>query len=301
MKLRFFLITLWILSLLLAACGAEPDVEPDVPATVAAAIAETEIANPPTATPEPEPTNTPTPLPTDTPTPAPTATAVPTEDPTETPIPESSTTEKATAVPQITFDGFETTELDNGWMQYALPEEGFSVALPPNWLAVQLDPEFMADILGEVGAQNEGALSMLNSDAMQAMAASGIKLMAFDTDAEMIGRTTPTSLNVLTLELPGELPFDVWLNLNEAQLEGLAEEGSLTMEELQVAGQDAAHFHYTAQMVNALGQPDHVTLDQYLFLDGINAYVLTFASQVEVADQYTELFPEIMSTFAILP
>ncbi len=279
---------------LLVACGAEPDME----ATVAAAIAATETARPPTIT--PEPTATVTPSPTHTPTPEPTATDTPTAVPTDTPTPEPTPTETATAVPD-SASGLETTELDNGWMQYILAEEGFTIALPPTWLAVQPDPELMADALGQVGEQNEGVLRLLSGEAMQTMAASGIKLMALDTDPDVIGRNAPPSLNILVVALPIEMSFESYLSLNQTQVQGMADEGSFGIEEVTIAGKDAAQFTYTMPIVNMFGQLEQVRLQQYLLLDGQTQYVLTFAAPVDIADTYTELFPEIAATFEILP
>lgn len=101
-----------LISLLLAACGgttATPT--PDLEATVQAAIAATQAAQPtdtpvpePTATPQPTdtpmPTDTPaptdTPVPTDTPTLKPTDTPGPTPTPTETPLPTDTPTPEPT-------------------------------------------------------------------------------------------------------------------------------------------------------------------------------------------------------------
>lgn len=295
MKWLRALLFVWGIVLLLAACGAEPDME----ATVAAAIAATETARPPTATPEPTATTTPTP--TDTPTPEPTATdtPTPTPTPTDTPTPEPTPTETATAVPPFDPGGFDTAVWENGWTQYTLADAGFSVALPPNWLAFRPDPTFLAGIMGEVGAQNEGVLRMLSSDTMQAMAAGGIRLMALDLDPDVIALTTPTSLNILALELPVQLPFDSWLSINEAQVQSMAEAGSFSVDEVTIAGRSAARFTYTTQLVNVLGQQDQVYLQQYLLLDGKKGYVLTFAAQAGIAEEYTDLFAEIAETFAL--
>ncbi len=110
-KVKHLLVFLALLScMVLAACSASPT--PDLEATVQAAVAATQAAQPtntftpePTNTPTPEPTDTPTPEPTDTPTPeptdtpAPTSTARPTETPMPTDTPEPTATQKPTDTP----------------------------------------------------------------------------------------------------------------------------------------------------------------------------------------------------------
>ena len=87
--MRRIAVLLVLTRLLVTACSAQsPDIE-DIEATVQAAVAATQAAQP-TNTFTPEPTNTPTPEPTDTPTPEPTDT--PTLEPTDTPTPEPTDT-----------------------------------------------------------------------------------------------------------------------------------------------------------------------------------------------------------------
>lgn len=95
--MKRLLICLTFTNLLLAACGGTPT--PNIEATVQAAIAATQSAQP-TETPTPKPTDTP--LPTDTPTPKPTDTPVPTETPTPKPTDTPEPTDTPTSEPTHT-------------------------------------------------------------------------------------------------------------------------------------------------------------------------------------------------------
>ncbi len=103
--MKHLLVFLAVLTcMVLAACSATPT--PDLEATVQAAVAATQAAQPtntftpePTDTPTPEPTDTSTPTPTDTPTPVPTDTPVPTSTAKPTDTPEPTATSAPTAPP----------------------------------------------------------------------------------------------------------------------------------------------------------------------------------------------------------
>jgi hypothetical protein len=260
-----------------------------------------EVADLATATAVPA-TPTHTPIPTDTPAPTDTAEPTNTPEPTVTTPPELTDTPEPTPTdePPISSGAFDETELENGWIKYTLPEEQVAVAFPPEWTALKLSPEFLEETLAAVGENNEGTLSALSSEAVQSMASAGIKLMALDTDPDVITRATPTTANLLVIELPIELPFDSWVELNLVQLEALANEGTLESEIIEINGQEAARMIYTSDLITALGEADTVQIEQYLFKQEDMTYILTLAAQAEIADQYTELFPEIANTFEFL-
>ncbi len=245
-------------------------------------------------------TNTAVPAPTDTP--VPTETAVP---PTDTPTPEPTNTPEPTATPTeqplVSAANFDEVELENGWTQYTLPKDQVRIAFPADWTVVQIDAEFLADALAAVGENNEEtAFDFLSSDVMLNMASAGIKFMALDTDPEAITRSTPSTVNLLIIELPIELPFDSWVALNESQLETLAQEGTIEMEMLEINGRPSAKFTYIAEINSLGGELDTLQLQQYLFKEGDLTYILTMGSEVDLAANYTDLFPEIANTFELL-
>lgn len=178
------LIILTLCSLLLTACGGTPT--PDIEATVQAAIAATQTAQP-TKTPTPDieatvqaaiaatqtaqPTNTPTP--TETPTPAPTETLTPTEtpkppetpSPTDTPAPTATPTPEPTATPtqvvhvvqvgETLFEiareygvSVETLIAANNITDRGLVQVGQELAIPPSDAAVvQAQPTATSTLL----------------------------------------------------------------------------------------------------------------------------------------------------------
>ena len=120
-KVKHLLVFLTALScLVLAACSASPT--PDLEATVQAAVAATQTAQP-TNTFTPEPTNTPTPEPTDTPTAVPTDTPVPTSTakPTDTPTPTAVPTSTYTVTPEPTSTPSPTPTATNTFTPTPMP------------------------------------------------------------------------------------------------------------------------------------------------------------------------------------
>jgi hypothetical protein len=178
------LVPILFLGLWLAACGGSGEAEIDTEATVAAAVAATQAAEPtatsvpPTDTPIP-PTETPTPLPpTDTPTPVP-----PTDTPTPTP---------------------EAVELPTSYSLYVDPDGHFELSLPDGWeldpdeasiLAISPDDRALVGVLGVPGE------AVLNDEDLEKQGEDF--LTAFVDDAD-------TALNITAsqLEADGSISFE---------------------------------------------------------------------------------------------
>lgn len=277
-----------LLGTLILGCMAAPTPTPDIEATVAAAMAATQTAQP-TATP------------TVTHTPNPTATATPTSTATPTPTPSSSPTSAPTATPIPGAAPMITSTLDSGWVLHTLPESGFEIALPPSWQPLALSAEALEIILDVFSEQNPEMGSLLSSDAVRALIASGVKLYGFDLSAEVLEQGAPVSMNVIQTELPLNVPFDSYVSINLAQIETLAgPNAQIEHRRLTISGREAEEITYQYEMIGFAGQNVAGSIVQYLLLDDSTAYVITMIAPLALEDTYISVFQEIGQTFRLL-
>ena len=284
---RVWVVTLFLLGTLLAGCGGLFEVEGQ--AKGGGAVAGTHMASPahtavpPTDT--PEPTSTPTLTPTDTPT------STPTAEPTSTPEP----TMTATAV-----SGLVQSELANGDVLYELPAVGFSIALPEEWQAVDLEKMDFSEIMAEVGSQNENLDGVFTTDYMRNLVAAGIKFYAVNVSPDSLRSVTPATINVVQQDLPFALTLAQYVDVNLSQLEQIFDLTSeIEQEELMLGDVPVVRITYTTNLVNLLGQPMEILNAQYLMVDGTLASVVTLSMPVAMADEFLRPFTAAVETFRV--
>lgn len=279
-----------ILAFLLCGCMLTTATS-DVEATVAAALAATQTAQPTptyTLTPTHTPTSTPTPTHTSTPTSAPTSTPTFTPAPTSTPTPEE------------TVDVI-TSTLETGWTLYQMVDEGFEIALPPEWQTISLNPETMQNALAIVGEQNPAFKDMFSSEMLLSLAASGVKLYGMNLQPDAMAYDLPPSINVIKIDLGMALPLDTYIPATLKQLETIADpEVPITHRRVTLSGIEAEEFKYGMAMTNLVGKPIKGKVVQYLLFDGTTQYAITLASPNELAEDYASIFEQIVQSFQIL-
>jgi hypothetical protein len=194
-----------------------------------------------------------------------------------------------------------TSTLDSGWVLYTLPESGFEIALPPSWQPLALSAEALETILDVFSEQNPEMASLLSSDAVRALIASGVKLYGFDLSAEVLKQGAPVSMNVIQTELPIKVPFDSYVSINLAQIEALAgPNAQIEHRRLTISGREAEEITYQYEMMNFVGQNVAGSIVQYLLLDDGTAYVITMIAPLALEDTYVSVFQEIGQTFNLL-
>ena len=257
-----------IISLLCLSCASEPDV--DLDATIVAAVAGTEAARPtltPTATPVPTETAIPTATQTATETPSPTPTETETPQPTVTPLPTDtpSAGSKPNAIqkptpasdsPLLVDENVFTSTLESGWVRYEMPNDGYALNLPASWQYLNLNPDFMAQSLGQVEDLNEQFQGMFSNEYAQNLIATGIKFYALDTDPSALSAGIPSTLNVIQIDIGLNIPLDSYASLTLAQLEQLAgEDTEVLSERVSLANAEAEKFSYQMEMAMGFGRP----------------------------------------------
>jgi hypothetical protein len=188
--------------------------------------------------------------------------------------------------------------LASGWMLYELTDEGFAIALPPDWEYLNLSPDGLEDSLGAVNELNPEFNQVFSSDFFVSLVANGLKFYGIDITSDLANYGLPSSVNVLKLDIGIAMPMETYISLNLRQLETIAnEDAPLTNQRVQLGDIEAEEIKYQADIADALGQTNTVALTQYLMLNDTFAYVITLSSPVDLAESYEAMFEEISQSF----
>lgn len=265
-----------LFSFVLTGCSNKP--EPQIEATVAAAIAATQVAMPtntaipPSATPEPTATNTPEPTPTAT--------------PTYTPTPAGSIIQ---------------TELDTGEVLYVIPEEGFSITLSPDWQVIDLEAMDFKQVLEAAGEQKESLKGLFTSDYFQNLVASGIKFIAIQVKPEFFEKAQFPTINIVKLDLPFNITLEDYTALNVTQMgQFLDLTSDIEQEQVQLGEWEAAKLTYQLKAASLAGQSIEVVNIQYILLDHGYAYVISLTIPAEFSETYSLPFSSQAETFRLV-
>ncbi|MBN1933939.1 MAG: hypothetical protein JW934_04720 [Anaerolineae bacterium] len=265
---------------------------PDVEATVAAALAATQTAQP-TFTLTSTPTHTPTPTPTPTHTATPTST--PTAAPTFTPTPAPT----STSVPEETGNII-TSTLETGWTLYELADEGFAIALPPEWQSIDLNSGLLGNALALVGEKNPAFKEVFSSEAMRNLVASGVKFYGLDLKPETLIYDLPASMNIIQVDLGIAIPLDALIPNTLKQLETVADPKTpITHRRVTLSDLAAEELKYGLSMTDMMGNPVKGQITQYLLIDGTVQYAITLISPNELAEDYAPVFEQIGQSFQL--
>jgi len=270
----FSIVILWILC---TACGLNTPT-PDLQATLAIALQHTVDAY----TPTPTSTHTPTPTVTSSPTPTLTPSLTPTITPTEAEGP------------------FTITLGEDGWKYYHYQEFGFSIGLPPKWTHLDLNAIDLESMLSAASEKNPELASIFSSEYIKQLATAGIKMIALDTTPDSLKGGISTNLNILVSDLPFDMDFEDYVDLNVAQIKNIyGVEIVNSQERIQLGEFEAAILEYETVRNDILGKSHKLVLRQYLILNGRTQYVLTFTNLKENYAKNAPLFDEIASSFEV--
>jgi len=279
MKTRL-LISIAISILLCSACdsGSSPSTS-DLDATLEIALEQT-IAAQPTET---------APLP-------------PTKTSTNTPLPTSTNVPTLTPAPTIADEvkSFTVEILDDGFLHYSYKDAGFSVSLPDNWEHLDLSAGDLDQILSYANETNPQLGDIYSSTYLRSLAAAGIKFMAVDTSVDSLSAGIPTSVNILVSELPIEIAFDDYIEINIQQLRNMLSENLLIRQErVPISITEAEKITYELEMNDVFGKSHMVVFNQFLMLQGKTQYVLTFGTVKEFSGANEAVISDIVQSFEI--
>jgi hypothetical protein len=218
--------------------------------------------------------------------------------PTQKPAEESAITPSLT--PAAEKKVYRLTIRPNGWQDFLFEDLGFLISLPPDWSHLDLfadDFDEILEVSADLNPQFEG---LFTSDYLQSLAASGIKLFAFDTSVDSISLSVATNMNVLVLEGDVGIEFDDYIEININQLKNIFDqEMTITTESVYLGQVESALLVYKTGLNDAYGQPQIVMFHQYLLNVEGSQIVLTFASLESVYNKLHSVFGAIAQSFEL--
>ncbi|HSK93548.1 MAG TPA: hypothetical protein VLA76_05765 [Candidatus Angelobacter sp.] len=229
----------------------------------------------------------------DAPSPSPSATTSATVAPAPTEEPGT-----APASPPATADEEGTPD---GWRRTAVPEQGFSIAMPAEW------QELSPDVLGDSASMDQ--LIEANPDAAEALrqafgalASGQIALFAFDSTGDIDVTGFATNLNVINVG-----PVE---GTAEAAAEEVAESirqqvpivGEVEAETTTLPAGDAALLHYAWQIDDGAGTVTTVEVTQYAIIAASGTgFILSMSALEGDAGVRAETFRLIAESIRELP
>jgi hypothetical protein len=221
--------------------------------------------------------------PTASPSPSPTVSATPSPVPTSTP-----------AVTEAPAGDSATPE---GWRRIAVPEHGFSLAVPDEW--DELSPDVISDsgIMEQLFEANPDAAVALEQ-AQAAIASGQIALFAFDTSEEGVASGFATNLNAINVgpvEGSAEQAAD---EVAEAIRQQIPILGDVETGTVSLPAGDAARVRYEWEIDSGDGTTATVTVTQYAIIaNSGNGFILSMSAASESVDRYDDTFRQIAESF----
>lgn len=261
----------------------QPTPTPDLDATLNLRMAQTQTAQP-----------TATSLPTASPTALPTATPLPTNTPLATNTPHPT----ETSPPRQTPPPFSKAQDERGWTRYTYHQDGFSLAIPPNWTSLNLKAEDYQDMLAQAKEANPELDDLYSSKAVRNMVSSGVKFIAIDVGEQSLLSGFPTNLNLLITDLFIDIELDNYIELNIMQIKQMfGPDLEVQQNPTMLNGEETVSLTYSSSIRNMMGVMNEVQYLQYFLLAGDKQMVLTFTTLKANYPSQVSQFQEIAASF----
>lgn len=188
----------------------------------------------------------------------------------------------------------DTAESDGDLQTIEVESAGFSLGVPSSWKGISGDDFKKSGALEEFGEENPSLAPYLS--ALQADN-SPMKLLAADPELE---DNFATNVNVLVQDVPEGTSAKDYLEGNRSGLSSQLDiEGTIESEEIDHEVGDAAVARYRANL-NSGGQKQTFSFVQYYFVNGTDAYVVTYTTLPQVEDRYQDDFETSAASFRFL-
>ena len=180
----------------------------------------------------------------------------------------------------------------NGWNEYQDTDNGFAISIPTTWQQLPVKPEELAAALATVRQSDPELADSLGANG-QTFMQNGVKFWAFDLTPETQQAGFATNVTVTRQTLPSAVSFDSFVAINLNQLNALTTRNSdIVNDRISIAGLPAERVRYLLALNQAAGAPITAAMTQYLVLNGVHAFVLTYATRTDLMEKYQPLFDQ---------
>ncbi len=180
------------------------------------------------------------------------------------------------------------------WVVHEVPDNGISIALPPDWQTIDMDPYTVGDSIILISEDYPDYADYL-WEQLPGMISQGTSFYGYDTASETIDKGYAASLSLLVEPLSESEPLDFYLDASVDLLTTMwGTDQTIESKTVKLPAGEAGRLQYDVELAAPGGKSLDITLVQYLLLHGENAYIFTFASMVDQADSYLNDYADIM-------
>ena len=184
----------------------------------------------------------------------------------------------------------------NGWPRYVVSAEGFSIALPPEWRQLDLNPARMEANMQQMMKQNPQLNSLLGQSKEHLAA---LKFLGLDEKGAFKGYTP--NLSVLCQQQPDWATLDLVAKETIGQLEKLETVVKpVVHEHIEKEGANHEKLRWKMALKNLFGQQQEVEIRQLIFQMNSTFIVVTMGCMAERADRYTATFETVERGFQLI-
>jgi hypothetical protein len=181
------------------------------------------------------------------------------------------------------------------WTTHDLPDNNLSIALPPDWQTIDMNPHTIGDSIMLISEKHPAYASYLWVQ-LPNMINQGTSFFGYDSTSETIDNGYATNINLLVEPLSESESLDFYLDSSVELLTMIwGIDQTIEPETVNLPAGEAGRLQYNVELATPEGEPLDITLVQYLLLHEQNAYIFTFAAMSDQAEDSLDDFASIMT------
>jgi len=181
----------------------------------------------------------------------------------------------------------------SGWPVYQVSGEDFSIALPPDWRQIDMNPQKFEAGMQEAIRQNPQMQAMAGN--LRQQMTKGVKF--FGLDQTTIGTAFATNVNIIRVPLPPGGTLDSIVSESLRQYESLSNVTKPVNHE-RLGDRERLRVRMSMNMPD--GQTQTLANTQYILVHGKDAFVVTLTTLPDQETKYTATFDKIGQSFRFL-
>jgi len=187
------------------------------------------------------------------------------------------------------------------WQTITNEAEGFQVEIPAQWEILELSESAIGLGMAIVGENNPQLQALLSNATFRQLLATGMKFYALDLSDSALRYALPANINIIKVEIGGDLPIATLQKLNERQLASLAEADYPVRSEIVTSyGREALLFQYVVAYDLGFSEPQLIAVNQLLLVEEGVQYILTVGVPLAAVDDYLDRVVHIIDSFQLL-
>lgn len=182
---------------------------------------------------------------------------------------------------------------EDGWPLYEQPADGFAIALPPGWTALNLDPKTLDRVLEQGFRVNPGLKGM--EAAIRQQVASGMKFLGLEKAAG------GPNVSVLKSPLAGDASLEAAAASVAMEFEAMpGVERPVRRQRVRLRPGDAERLDLVAATSPPGGGRLRLAMTSYVLVRGRVLYVVTGTAGAHEAANYRPTFERVAQSFRFL-